>query len=143
MIETTISQHNLTTAAAAQIGATAMAHATSLGIHISICIVDASGIPLVSLRMNQSPLLSIGIAEKKAYTAVSFGKPTQSWQSTLMNKEKILFALQNEPNFTYLGGGLPIHLETITVGAIGVSGGSETQDIDCAQVAIDALINNH
>ncbi len=143
MTEITFNQNNLTTAAAAHIGAAAMAHATRLGIHISICVVDTSGIPLVSLRMNQSPLLSPGIAEKKAYTAMSFRRPTQTWQSSLMNKEKVLFALQNEPNFTYLGGGLPIQRKAVTVGAIGVSGGSEAQDIDCAQVAIDSLLNNN
>lgn len=143
MTEITISSENLSTMAATQLGVAAIAHANELGIHVSVCIVDTSGIPLASMRMNQSPLLSPSLAEKKAFTAVSFQKPTQVWQSTLQDKEKVLFALQSEPSFTYLGGGLPIKIGTSIVGAIGVSGGTEAQDIECAQTAVDSLTNNN
>jgi uncharacterized protein GlcG (DUF336 family) len=132
-------QTNLTTMAAIQMGMAAIQHAERLNIHISLTIVDTTGHSLTSLRMNQSPLISMGVAEKKAYTALSFRRPTRDWQTSLAQKQVVLAALQSEPKFTYLGGGLPIVINDEVVGAIGVSGGSESQDIDCAQHAIESL----
>ncbi|WP_417553352.1 GlcG/HbpS family heme-binding protein [Marinomonas fungiae] len=133
-------QTNLTTQAAIQMGMAAIDRAQSLNIHISLTIVDTTGLPLASLRMNQSPLISVGVAENKAYTALSFRRPTRDWQTSLAHKQTVLAALQSEPKFTYLGGGLPVVINDEVVGAIGVSGGSEDQDIDCAQHAIQILL---
>ena len=133
-------QTNLTTQAAIQMGMAAIDRAESLNIHISLTIVDTTGLPLASLRMNQSPLISVGVAENKAYTALSFRRPTRDWQTSLAHKQTVLAALQSEPKFTYLGGGLPVVINDEVVGAIGVSGGSEGQDIDCAQHAIQILL---
>lgn len=132
-------QTNLTTNAAIQMGMAAIDRAQSLNIHISLTIVDTTGNPLASLRMNGSPLISVNVAENKAYTALSFRCPTRDWQTRLADKLTVLAALQSEAKFTYLGGGLPIVINHEVVGAIGVSGGSEDQDIDCAQHAIQAL----
>lgn len=133
-------QTNLTTQAAIQMGMAAIDRAQSLNIHISLTIVDTTGLPLASLRMNQSPLISVGVAENKAYTALSFRRSTRDWQTSLAHKQTVLAALQSEPKFTYLGGGLPVVINDEVVGAIGVSGGSEDQDIDCAQHAIQILL---
>ncbi|WP_084632058.1 GlcG/HbpS family heme-binding protein [Oceanospirillum maris] len=116
--------------------------AEQLGVAVCISIVGTQGIPLASIRMNGAPLLSISLAEDKAYTAVSFNRATHEWDEHLTNQPKIQQALGQRDRFTMLGGGLPVttHLEKgALVAAIGVSGGAVHQDIECAQAAINAL----
>lgn len=141
MNQLTVTEYNLSTRAAAQLCTTAMTYAEQQGIAICIVIVCRAGHPLASMRMNHAPLVSTDLALKKAYTAVSFKQNTHDWQSKLANKPHTLVALQSEPMFTYLGGGLPIFIEQQLVGAIGVSGGNEQQDIECAQAAISTLLS--
>ncbi|WP_137169949.1 heme-binding protein [Marinomonas sp. FW-1] len=140
MSKHTITKQHLTTQSALLLCCAAVDQAEQLGINICITIVCSSGRVLANVAMNHSPLLSQAIAHKKALTAVSFGIPTKDWQSKLAERNNTLLALQSEPDFTYLGGGLPIFLDNCLVGAIGISGGSEQQDIDCANAAITNLV---
>jgi uncharacterized protein GlcG (DUF336 family) len=43
------------------------------------------------------------------------------------------------PRLTLIGGGVPITVDNTVVGAIGVSGGTVDQDIECAHAALRAL----
>jgi uncharacterized protein GlcG (DUF336 family) len=43
------------------------------------------------------------------------------------------------PRLVVFGGGFPIHLEGEIVGAIGLSGGHYTQDMECARAALSAI----
>jgi uncharacterized protein GlcG (DUF336 family) len=51
----------------------------------------------------------------------------------------LLAALDTHPELLMLGGGLPIRLEGECVGAVGVSGASQTEDIACARAALARL----
>lgn len=135
----TITKQDLTTLAALQLCRAAIDRAEQIDIHICITVVDTSGRSLASVAMNKAPLLSQAISYKKAITSVSFGIPTKEWQTRLAQRNNTLLALQSEQDFTFLGGGLPILLDACLVGAIGISGGSEQQDIDCANAAITNL----
>jgi len=42
--------------------------------------------------------------------------------------------------FVGFGGGLPVKHEGVLVGAIGVSGGSEAQDVQFAEAALAGLV---
>lgn len=139
MLNHTITKQDLTTQAALQLCSAAINHAEQIDIHICITVVDTSGRSLASIAMNKAPLLSQAISHKKAITSISFGIPSKEWQTRLAQRNNTLLALQSEPDFTFLGGGLPISLEGNIVGAIGISGGSEQQDIDCANAAITNL----
>ncbi|OPX56431.1 Uncharacterized conserved protein GlcG, DUF336 family [Oceanospirillum multiglobuliferum] len=145
--------------------------AEQLGLAICVSVVGPQGLPLASIRMNGAPLHSITLAEDKAYTAVSFKRPTHEWDERLASQPKVQQALATRDRFTMLGGGLPIRLtlssalttdselttsleftpgsnsigslteSTVLVGAVGVSGGSVQQDIECAEAAIAALLS--
>ncbi|MCW4631448.1 MULTISPECIES: GlcG/HbpS family heme-binding protein [Marinomonas] len=141
MLNKTITKQDLATQAALQLCSAAMDQAEKCGINICITIVNSSGRTLASAAMNNAPLLSQAISHKKAFTAASFGIPTKQWQERLAERNNTLLALQSEPDFTFLGGGIPILLQGIVIGAIGVSGGSEQQDIDCATIAINTLVS--
>lgn len=150
--------HELSCDAALTMIQAAKQKAEQLGVAFCIAIVGPQGTPLASIRMNGAPLHSISLAEDKAYTAVSFKRPTDEWDARLASQPKVQQALAMRDRFTMLGGGFPIWLatdseltpgsngtgsltdSTVLVGAIGVSGGSVQQDIECAQAAIAALM---
>ena len=115
-------------------------HAQQLGVRINIAVVDSSGNLAAFLRMPGAPLHSIDIAVDKAYTAASFGLATSGWSQALqLHSEAVRQGLVLRPRFVAFGGGLPIVEDGQRVGAIGVSGGSEDEDEQCAQAGLRAL----
>ena len=118
----------------------AVFHANSLGIFINVAVCDASGIAMAFLRMHGAPLHSISISEDKAYTAASFGLPTSEWTNALNSHSvAVRQGLPMRPRFVQFGGGLPIRMDSILIGGIGVSGGSEEQDEACARFGLEAV----
>ena len=51
----------------------------------------------------------------------------------------LTLGFQNRPRLMVWGGGLPIFHEGRAVGALGVSGAQEAEDIACAKAALAAL----
>ncbi len=116
------------------------AAAQQLGIRVNIAVVDSAGNLAAFLRMPGAPLHSIDIAIDKAYTAASFGLATSGWSEALRaHSEAVRQGLVLRARFVAFGGGLPVVEGGQRVGAIGVSGGSEGEDEDCARAALNAL----
>jgi uncharacterized protein GlcG (DUF336 family) len=125
---------------AAQLAAVAaVEHAEKLSIAINVAIVDSGGNPAAFLRMPNAFLHSIKIAKDKAYTAAGFRFATSEWKDIFANEESLKIGMPNRHKIVVFGGGIPIVVNDNQLGGIGVSGGTEQQDIECAQVAIDAL----
>jgi len=126
--------------AAQQAAQAAARRAAELGAAVNVSVLDAGGNPLAFLRMNGAPLHSISICEDKAYTAVSFGLPTGAWTEVLRgHSEAVRQGLPLRPRFVMFGGGLPVRAGDVLIGAIGVSGGSEEQDEECARAGLALL----
>jgi len=138
----THSLQELSADSALQMLIAAKEQAEALGVAVCISVVGSQGIPLARLRMNGAPLHSIDYAEDKAYTAVSFKCPTHEWDQRLSAHPGVQQALAGHPRMLMLGGGLPVTLNPHAdntaqiVGAVGVSGASVDQDIQCAEAAI-------
>jgi uncharacterized protein GlcG (DUF336 family) len=114
--------------------------APNIGACVNVAVVDASGLLAGFLRMPGAPLHSVDIAIDKAYTAVSFGLPTHQWADALQSHSAaVREGIVLRPRFVAFGGGLPMIEAGQRIGAIGVSGGSETQDQAIAQAGLDAL----
>tara|TARA_R110002074_G_scaffold402194_1_gene604406 strand:- start:12966 stop:13385 length:420 start_codon:yes stop_codon:yes gene_type:complete len=118
----------------------AVEKATELGIGINVSVVDSSAIEMAFLRMNHSFLPSMDIAKDKAYTSAGFGLPTMQWKTILEGNAQLQAGIVARPRVITFGGGLPIVEDGDIIGAIGVSGGSEEEDVICAQAGIDAII---
>ncbi|OIQ98179.1 hypothetical protein GALL_197730 [mine drainage metagenome] len=126
--------------AASQAVEAAAKNAQGLGVRVNIAVVDAAGNLGAFLRMPGAPLHSIDIAIDKAYTAASFGLPTSRWSEALLShSEAVRQGMVLRPRFIAFGGGLPIVEAGHRIGGIGVSGGSEEQDEQCAQAGLQAL----
>lgn len=134
----TVALAAISTAAAQTAVAAAVAQAERLGIRINVAVVDGSGTLMAFLRMNEAFLHSIDIAIDKAYTAASFGFPTEGWMPLLERDPALRIGLPLRPRLVVFGGGVPLYAGSSRVGAIGVSGGSAEQDAECARAGLQA-----
>jgi hypothetical protein len=64
---------------------------------------------------------------------------THAWFDFIKNDPPLLHGITHTPRLVVFGGGFPIHLEGEIVGAIGLSGGHYTQDMECARAALAAI----
>lgn len=136
---TTVVGKNLSYQAAFAACEMAVQKAENLNIDINVSVCDASGLELAFLRMNDSFIHSIDIAKDKAYTSASFGFPSGQWTDIFKEAPHLEQGFSNRPRLIPFGGGLPIFENKVLVGAIGVSGGTEEEDIICAKYAIEKI----
>ena len=118
----------------------AEAKAGKLGIPFVIAIVDDSGVLKAFSRMDGAALLSVQVAQDKAYTAAGFGMATDAWHDFV--REDPPLAMGAAPGIDRLivfGGGYPVRVGGAVAGAIGVSGGHYTQDMEVAQAGLSAV----
>lgn len=126
--------------AALRVVQAALAKAESLGISVCVAVLDRSGRLAGFARMPNAFLISGDMATKKAYAAAAVGIPPEVVEEVLGNeaprvREGIVLS-----GFTLVRGGLPLRAGEDLVGAVGVSGGSESQDVECAQAGVAALL---
>jgi glc operon protein GlcG len=101
-------------------------------ICVSVC--DQWGFLLAFGRMVGSPIRSIQIAQRKAFTAVRMGVPTDVFFSSLQKNH--FEANYFDESFTALPGGNPLKDKAGNLlGAVGVSGLAATED----QVITEAM----
>src|ERR1043165_662294 len=119
----TVTRQPLSTEAARKIVEAAAAKAAEMKRPMVIAICDEGGNLKAFERMDGAPLLSVEIAQNKAWTAVSFGVSTDKWFEFIKDDPPLLHGIVNHPRLVVFGGGFPIRIEKQTVGGIGVSGG--------------------
>jgi uncharacterized protein GlcG (DUF336 family) len=114
--------------------------AAEMGHPFVIAIVDDSGVLKAFSRMDGAALLSVQIAQDKAYTAVGFGMPTDAWHDFVKDDAPLAMgAATGIDRLIVFGGGYPIKIGDAVVGAIGVSGGHYSQDMDVARAGLSAV----
>jgi uncharacterized protein GlcG (DUF336 family) len=118
----------------------AMRKAREIKINIAITFVDESGVLKAFFRMDHSPFVSIDASRKKAITAVGLGISSgDSWYSLIKDNPILFYGVQQFEDFILLGGGSPVMLDDLILGAIGISGGHYKQDEECIEEAIKAF----
>jgi uncharacterized protein GlcG (DUF336 family) len=135
----TIVKHSIDAEMAEKAVAASATKATEIKLKMCIAVTDEAGDLKAFMRMDGAPKLSIGIAQDKAYTAASFSMPTHAWFDFIKNDPPLLHGITHTPRLTVFGGGFPIVLKGEIIGAIGLSGGHYTQDMECARAALAAI----
>ncbi len=135
----TITKTSITSEAAAEVLRGAADKARAMGVPMVIAVVDESGVLKAFNRMDGAPLLSVELAKDKAYTSAAYGLPTHAWFDFIKNDPPLLHGIVNTPRLIVFGGGFPIEIDGAVVGAVGVSGGHYTQDMEVAQAGLAAL----
>jgi glc operon protein GlcG len=99
----------------------------------AIAVTDTQGELLAFLRIDGCKLPSVAIAINKAFTAAREQKESKIIGESSRKNE---FPMTNYGDLRYnaWGGGVPIVYQGQTVGAVGVSGLSEAEDMELAQM---------
>ena len=103
--------------------------AARVGVKAVVAVSDAAGRPIAIHCMDGAYIGSFDVALNKTYTSVAFQMPT-SKLAELAAPRGSLYGIQhtNEGKIVIFGGGEPLYVEGILVGALGVSGGTAEQD---------------
>lgn len=133
-----VKKHSISSELAQKMVSEAVAKARKIGVAQNVAVLDDGGNLKAFTRMDGAPILSIDIAQNKAYTAL-FGFPTEDFFAFINGDPSLLAGIPTLPRVAAYGGGLPIKIDGEIVGAIGVSGGTVQNDVDCAKAAL-ALI---
>ena len=134
----TIVKHSIDAETAEKAVAAAAKKAAELKLKMCIAVADESGDLKAFARMDGAPKLS-SISQDKAYTAALFSMPTHAWFDFIKDDPPLLHGITHTPRLIVFGGGFPIVLQGEMVGAIGVSGGHYSQDMECARAALAAI----
>ncbi len=131
----------LTLQGARAILAAAERKAREINVPQNIAIVDEGGHLLAFARMDGAKLSSIEVALTKARAAALRRTPTGPSPS---GSDPSVFlslglSLATDGKLTCIRGGWPLILNGQCVGGIGVSAGTEEQDVQVAQAGVDAL----
>lgn len=139
MVET-VGKTSISSQSAHHAIAAAEQKARELGVPMCIAVVDESGVLKAFSRMDGAALLSVEIAQDKAYTAVGFGMPTHQWHDFIKDDPPLALGIPKVDRLIIFGGGYPIRdAGSAIVGGIGVSGGHYTQDMQVAEAGAAAL----
>lgn len=105
-----------------------------------IAVTDQSGYLILLNRMDRALLASVEIAKDKAFTAVMFKMPTEELAKLSVPGGQ-LYGVNTVANgrIIVFGGGIPVFWGEEIVGAIGVSGGSVSEDISVAKAGLYAI----
>jgi len=119
-----------------KISAAAEAEARKNSWNVSIAILDDGGHLLHLVRMDGATPANARIATEKGRTAAESRRSSGQWEERIKAGRTSMLGM---PGITPIQGGLPIMVEGVCVGAVGVSGVQSHEDEQICQAGIDAL----
>ncbi len=113
----------------------ALQAAKAQGVAITVTVYNALMVMIVLVHSDGATPHSVETAKRKAQTSASTRRPS-GW----MNEElAIALPMASGNLLTNVGGGFPIKVNGIVVGALGVAGGTVDQDRAIAIAALRAI----
>ena len=116
----------------------AVAEAKKRNWKMNVAVADSGGNLVAFQRMDGAMLASIQIAQHKARAAVTFRRPTKVFEDGI-NLMHLNYLLAFD-GIIASRGGIPLIEQGVIIGAIGCSGGADSQD-EIVSNAGAALIN--
>jgi len=130
----------LTLAAARRAIAAVEVFGHEIGVPFSTAVVDSGDQLVAFARMDGADLVTIGLARDKAFSALMNRMPTADLAPLVQpGAEFFGYDALAGGRMVVFGGGAPVELEGILVGAVGVSGGSSAEDQQAADAAVGAI----
>lgn len=117
----------------------AFEQASKDNLQVTITVVDKSGQTLAVQRHHHAGVHTIRASYKKAYTANSQKRETAEIakgikEGTIPEDVRYL-----DENMLMMDGGIPIYINGIVVGGIGVGGAHGNEDVRIAKIGLNAL----
>jgi uncharacterized protein GlcG (DUF336 family) len=132
-----LTEHDVSVRMALTIAETAL---TECGVKASVAVVDRTGRLRVFLQGDGSSPHNLELARRKAYTALTFGRPSGEWAT---RTETNLQGQRMLTDVIPLAGGLPIKFGDETIGGVGLSGApmGGAQEEACGKAGIEKVAN--
>ena len=119
--ESTFSLTSLTPDVALKLATAARESCNEQGYQVAVAVVDRSGLLQAFVRDRFATPHTVEVAERKAWTALSFRIPTSEMEKAT-NQETTMMGIRHASNALMVGGGLPIEAAGSLLGGIGISG---------------------
>jgi uncharacterized protein GlcG (DUF336 family) len=129
----------LTLEDAKRVAAAAEAEAQRNGWGVVIAVVDDGGHLLYLQRSHDTQFGSVETAMQKAHAAVAFKRPTKVSEDAVLSGRLIHLAL---PGVIPAEGGVPLEINGIIVGGLGISGVRSFQDGQIAAAGVAVLVQD-
>lgn len=106
-----------------------------------IAVVDAHGETLGLLRMSGAALSSVNVATNKAFSAARLRRPSgETGRRSRHPETGFDISYYGDPRYIGWGGGLPVLVDGAVVGAVAVSGLTDSEDEALAAIGIAAIL---
>lgn len=130
--------YNLSHSDALKIVAAIQAELEKQGKAAAIAVADSHGELIAFLRLDGCKLPSLYIAMNKAFTAAREGKASKAVGQSSREQG---FSMTNfgDLRYTGWGGGVPLTYQGKVIGAVGVSGLPEAEDMVIAQLGVQVF----
>ena len=115
----------------------AVAEAKKRNWKMNVAVADSGGNLVAFQRMDGAMLASIQIAQHKARAAATFRRPTKVFDDGI-NLMHLNYLLAFDGVIASRGG-IPLIEDGVIIGAIGVSGGTDSQDEVVSKAGADAI----
>ncbi len=113
----------------------AVAKAKEIGWAVDVVVVDDGCNVVACVRMDGAKLLSMFTATTKAASAASHRRPTTEIDADMAPS----LASASGGRLTNMAGGLPIVIDGICVGAIGIGSAPDDEDVAIARAGLAAI----
>ena len=130
----------LTLGAAKAIMKAAMAEGRAMRVALSVAVVDSGGQLVAFERMDGADLVTITLAQDKAWTALVNRMPTRDL-APLVQPGAEFFGYESvgRGRTIVFAGGMPLLRDGVLVGGVGVSGGNFEFDERVAREAVESI----
>lgn len=130
----------LTLGAARAVVAAGQAMAKELGLAVAVAVVDSGGQLVAFERMDGADLVTVTLAQDKAWTSLVNRMPTGDLGPLVQPGAEFYGYHTIKAGRTIIfAGGLPLERGGVLVGAVGVSGGDSAQDAQIVEAAAAAF----
>ncbi len=110
------------------------------GVAVTVAVADAWGELVGLLRMDGAPVSTVTIASNKAWTAARERMPTEAVGAAARSPEEPHeMDYYGDGRHTGWGGGLPVQMNGMVVGAVAVSALTSAEDIELARTGMEAI----
>jgi glc operon protein GlcG len=132
-----VEKKSISSAAAKKAIAACEALAVKNGWHEVIQVVDEAGNEMAFLKMDGAGFNTIDFAQQKARTALRIQAQSTDLLDRIARGQTAVFTW----GLLAGTGGIPIKLDGVTIGAVGVSGSGGPNDEACAKAAAEAAVS--
>jgi glc operon protein GlcG len=119
-----------------RIAQAAIAKAREMNIKISVAVCDAGGRLVAFNRMDGAIWASVYGCQGKAIASVAFARPSGELQERAGSPIIQGIVAAEGGHMIPSQGGMPIIVNGVVEGGVGVGGGTGQQDEDCARAAV-------